>query len=43
MTSSSAALDGLSFQQLVYGPDAQTDACVQRLRELLAAAPKRRP
>ena len=38
-----AALDGLSFQQLVYGPDAQTDACVQRLRELLAAAPKRRP
>ena len=37
-----AALDGLSFQQLVYGPDAQTDACVERLRELLASAGGRR-
>lgn len=32
-----AALDGLSFQQLVYGRNAKTDACVAELRALLAA------
>lgn len=37
-----AALDGLSFQQLVYGPNAKTDACVRLLRELLATAPLQR-
>jgi DNA-binding transcriptional regulator YbjK len=36
-----AALDGLSFQQLVYGPDARTDACVAELRALLASRVER--
>jgi hypothetical protein len=36
-----AALDGLSFQQLVYGKNAKTDACVAELRALLASRAKR--
>lgn len=36
-----AALDGLSFQQLVYGDDARTDEGVAALRELLASRVKR--
>ena len=35
-----AALDGLSVQQLVYGKNAKTDACVAELRALLASRAK---